>query len=389
MVFISGLVIGIVFEPYLIHSNASLSNSELNELFKPFFQAWDIVHDQYLDQPVNDQKMMWGAIHGMMDSLGDPYSAYMDPDEYLEQNTPLIGEYTGIGAWVDTSGELLTIISPMPDSPAEKAGLLPGDMVIEIDGEDMTSLDPSLVLKRILGPAGSTVEISIRRDKVEEPLSFSITREVIPVPSIESEMLEDNIGYIRLYTFGQNSTDEFIDALREIQKMSVEGLILDLRNNTGGFVDTAIEIASIFIPDGTIMIEEMADGERKEYQAVESELTTEVPLIVLVNEGSASASEIVAGALQDYGRATLIGTRTFGKGLIQNWIPLQDDNGAVRISIARWLTPKGRQIQENGLNPDIWVDLTEDDALDQVDTQLNEAIIFFKEKSLISQPKVN
>jgi len=374
LVFGSGLILGMLIEPILIHSNTSISKPDLDVLFRPFFQAWDIVHEQYLNQPVDDRKMMWGAIRGMMESLEDPFSAYMDPDEYREQNTPLLGEYTGIGAWVDTSGEFLIIMSPMPNSPAEKAGLLPGDSVIGIDGEDMTSMDPTLVLKRILGPEGSEVEITIQRGITGEQLVFNIVREVIPIPSIESEMLEEGIGYVRLYTFGQNSTEEFINAMIEMKQSNPRVLILDLRNNTGGYVDTAIEIASIFISDGTLMIEEMADGKRKEYQAVKSEITTDLPLVVLVNEGSASASEIVAGALQDYDRATLIGTRTFGKGLIQNWVPLEENNGAIRISIARWLTPKGRQIQDYGLEPNIQIELTDDDILNQVDAQLNKAI---------------
>lgn len=348
-------------------------DEELKELFEPFFQAWSIVHDQFLNQPVDNVKMMQGAIRGLMDSLDDPYTAYMDPEEYRTQNTPLQGEYTGIGAWVDTTGEYLVILSPMPDSPSEKVGIEPGDKVVEVDGEDVTGFDPVIVLEKILGPAGTSVNITIEREGEPEFLHFEVERAVIPIPSVESELLEEELGYIRLYTFGAISAEEFQQALSELINQGAAGIILDLRNNTGGFVDTAIEIISEFIPEGIVMIEEWADGTTDEYKATGDPMQPEIPLVVLVNNGSASASEIVAGALQDYDRAELVGTQTFGKGLIQNWIPLIGENGAVRVTTARWLTPDGRQIQDNGLTPDFIAEITESDIENEFDTQLERA----------------
>lgn len=342
------------------------------EYIRPFTDAWGIVHDQYLNQPLDDSQLMQGAIRGLMESLEDPYSTYMDPQEFAAQSNALEGEYTGIGAWVDTSGEFLVMISPMPDSPAEEAGIMPGDIVVGVDGEDVTDLDPVIVLSKIIGPEGTIVQLTIRRD--DETLEFEIERAVIQVPSIESSLLEGGIGYIRLYSFGANSSDEVEDAWRELQGQGAEKLVFDLRNNSGGFVDSAVNLTSLFLEEGEILIEEWADGTRKTYEHTGQTLDTESPMVVLVNEGTASASEIMAGALQDYGRARLIGTSTFGKGYIQNWVPLDNDFGALRITIARWLTPEGRQIQGSGLAPNISVPITQEDIDTQNDRQLNRAI---------------
>ena len=345
----------------------------IDHYIEPFDQAWQIIHDQYLEQPVDDAKLIQGAINGLMDSLGDPYSSYLDPDEYNAQNSSLDGEYTGIGAWIDTSGSLLVIISPMPDSPAEKAGLQPGDEVIKIDHQDVTNLDPTAVLKKILGPANTSVSITIRRNETEE-LEFEIIRAVIPIPSVESDLLEENIGYIRLYSFGVNSYTEFKDELSQLINNGAQHIIFDLRNNSGGYVESCIDISSLFLNDKVILIEEWGDGEIQEYKTRKAALFEDIPLYVLVNEGTASASEITAGAFQDDERAILIGKTTFGKGLIQNWIPLVNDHGAIRISIAHWLTPNKQEIHERGLSPDIEVDFTEEDFIAGKDPQLQAAI---------------
>lgn len=362
-------------------STESTTPADLETLFKPFWQAWEIVHDQYVDQPVNDEIMMRGAIQGMMDSLGDQHSSYMDPDQFQQANIPLTGEYEGIGAWVDPDSEYLTIVSPMPDSPAEKAGLKPGDQIIGIDGEDMTGIDGNLVIRRVLGPAGTRVTLTIQREGEAEPFDVTIERAHIVVPSVESKMLEGNIAYLQLFTFGENSTKELKQALKELMAEKPVGLILDLRNNGGGALTTAIEVASQFVGKGTIMYEEYGDGRRDTYEAIKGGLATEIPLVVLINEGSASASEIVAGAIQDSGRGQLVGTTSFGKGSVQNWIPLVNEEGAVRVTIARWMTPNGRTIHETGLKPDVVVELTEEDITAERDPQLDKAI------ELLKQPK--
>lgn len=355
-------------------TGTSTSDISVSDLFKPFWETWQLVHKQYVAQPVDDLKLMQGAIRGMLDSLGDPHTSYMTPEEYQQANMPLEGEYEGIGAWVDTSGKTLTIISPMPDSPAEKAGLKAGDQIIAIDGKSVEGVDPSIVLKSVLGPAGTTVTLTIKRTSPDETLDVSITRQKISVPTMESKMLDNQIAYVALYTFGDTTANDLKKALTDLLAQNPKGLILDLRGNGGGYLQTAIEVVSQFIKEGPVMYEETGDGKRQEYDAIPGGLATDIPLVVLINGGSASASEITAGAIQDTGRGKLVGTTSYGKGSVQNWIPLENNQGAVRITIAHWLTPKERQINGVGLTPDVVVEYTEEDAKAGRDPQLAKAI---------------
>ena len=341
---------------------------DLVETSLPFWQTW------IRATAPQDETLMRAAIHGMMASLGDEHTSYMDPDQYLQANIPLEGEYEGIGAWVDPDGEYLTIVSPMPDSPAEGAGLEPGDQVIKVDGEDMTGIDGNLVIRRVLGPAGSEVTLTIRREGVED-FEVTLTRAKIIIPSVTGEIFEDSqIAYVQLFQFGQDTDAELRDILSDLLAQNPTGLILDLRNNGGGYLRTAIEITSEFIGDGVVMYEVYGDGKRDTYDALGDGLATEIPMVVLINEGSASASEILAGAIQDYERAPLVGMTSFGKGSVQNWIPLTSEDGAVRVTIARWYTPKERLIQDVGLTPDVVVEFTEADAQANLDPQLEKAI---------------
>ena len=348
--------------------------SDLQALFAPFWETWNIVHDEYVDQPVDDTLLMQGAIRGMMESLGDEHSSYMDPKAFEDANAGLAGEYEGIGAWVDTTADYLTIISPIPGSPAERAGLRSGDKVVAIDGKDMTGVDAELARQRVLGPAGSTVVLTIARESESEPFDISIVREKIVIKSATGEMRDDGIGYVQITTFGDNTTPELRSALKELMAQNPKGLIIDLRNNGGGYLTTSVEVASEFIGDGVILYEQYGDGKRTTYEAIKGGQATEIPLVVLVNEGTASASEIVAGAIQDYGRGKLVGVTTYGKGSVQNWIPLTNDQGAVRVTIAKWLTPKERAIHGDGLTPDVEVKLTEEDAQAERDPQLEKAV---------------
>ncbi len=395
-IFFSGLLVGVTFAkdvnalPDFLQSEGGASSGDTvaattpaapldkNTLFKPFWEAWDIVHDQYVNQPVDDTELMRGAIRGMLAALGDKHTSYMDPQQYEQQQAPLQGEYEGIGAFVDTTADFVTIINPMPDSPAERAGLKTGDKVIAIDGEDMTGIDGSLVLRRILGPAGTKVSLTILREGETEPFTVEIVREKIVMKSVTSKMLDDNIAYVEIITFGDKTTAELKKALRSVMAEKPAGLVLDLRNNGGGYLDTAIEVVSQFISDGVVMYEEYGNGERRTFNALRGGLATDVPLVVLVNEGTASASEITAGAIQDYARGKLVGVTTYGKGSVQNWIALRDEQGAVRVTVARWLTPKERQIHEIGLTPDVVVEMTEADIEANRDPQLDRAVELLK-----------
>lgn len=350
------------------------SPEERDALFAPFWEAWDIVHERYVNQPIDDVVLMRGAIRGMMEALGDKQTYYMDPVDYETQTSSLAGAYEGIGAYVDLDGELLTIISPIEGSPAEAAGLKPGDAIIAIDGEDMTGLTPEDVRARVLGPAGTEVKITITRKGEAAPLDFFITRARIVIPSVTSKMLENDIAYIDINQFGSNTQDELDAALNELLPQNPRGIIIDLRNNPGGFLQTAVSVSSEFIKDGVVLYEEYGDGQRDVFNATGNGRATDLPIVVLVNEGSASASEILAGALQDYGRATLVGVQSYGKGSVQQWVPLSNDQGAARVTIAKWLTPKERAIDGIGLTPDININLTAEDIQADLDPQLDAAI---------------
>ena len=360
-------------QPAIVESGTPVEAGSTEELFVPFWEAWQIVHEQYVDQPVDDEVLMQGAIRGMMDALGDPHSSYMDPAQYSDAQAPLEG-YSGIGAWVNTEGEFLTIIEPMKGSPAESAGLQAGDQILAIDGEDMSGIAAEVARLKVLGEAGTQVVLTILREGVEMPFDVSVTRAEIKIPSVEYEMLENEIAYVHLLSFSDSSTEEMRAALKELLAQNPKGLIFDLRNNSGGYLLTAVDVASEFIKEGLITYEQYGNGVKDEYEASGKGIATEIPMVVLVNEWSASASELVAGALQDYGRAQLVGVTTFGKGSVQNWIGLSNEEGAIRVTIARWYTPKGSNVSEVGLTPDVVVEISEEDAQAGKDTQLEKAI---------------
>jgi carboxyl-terminal processing protease len=350
--------------------------SELKTLFTPFWEAWNIVHQEYVDQPVNDTTLMEGAINGMMQSLGDPHSTYMNPQEFKDATAFLAGSYAGIGALVDTNGQLLTITKPYPDSPAEKAGLQAGDQVIALDGQDMTGLLPEAVRQKVLGPEGTTVTLTIQRPGQDVPFDVKITRAIIVIPSVTSKILDNNIAYIQISSFGESTATDLHKQLGVLMAQKPKALILDLRNNGGGYLDTGISVASEFISSGVIVSEKAGDGSLTPHRAIKGGLASSksLPMIVLVNGFSASASEIVAGALQDTGRAKLLGVTTYGKGTVQTVVPLSDNQGAVHVTIARWLTPNGNTIDKKGLTPDIVVEMTTEDVNANLDPQLDAAV---------------
>jgi carboxyl-terminal processing protease len=360
-------------------STTTSPSTSTDELFKPFWEAWQIVHNEYLVQPVDDEKMMQGAIRGMMDSLGDPHSGYMNPTEYSDATAPLEG-YSGIGAWVSTEGEFLTITEPMKGSPAEAAGIKAGDEILAVDGVSMTGVLPEVARQKVLGPVGSKVVLTIQREGIDQPFDVTVIRAQISIPSTDYRMLDNNIAYIRLSAFSDTTGDELHAALQQLLAQNPKGLILDLRYNSGGYLNAAIDVGSEFLPDGVVAYEEYADGTRNTYNASGDGIATKIPMVVLVNEWSASASELVAGALQDRGRAQLVGVTTYGKGTVQNWIALSENEGAIRVTIARWLTPNSRNVTGTGLTPDVEIQITDADTQAGIDPQLNKAV------EILSQP---
>ncbi|HTP02310.1 MAG TPA: S41 family peptidase [Anaerolineales bacterium] len=348
--------------------------SNLQTLFKPFWEAWTIIHQQYVDQPVDDTKLMEGAIRGMMESLGDAHSTYMDPQTYKDANSQLAGSYEGIGATVDSTGDYLTIVSTFAGSPAQKAGLESGDEITGVDHVDMTGTNPELVRQKVIGPAGTTVHLTVARKGATAPLQFDVTRAKIVMPSASGKMLPNDIGYVQITTFGENTTAELVTTLKTLMAQNPKGLILDLRDNGGGYLQTAVEVVSQFQGNGTVLYEQYGNGTKKTYDVIGGGLATKIPMVVLINEGTASASEITAGALQDYGRAKLVGVVSYGKGSVQNWVPISNDQGAIRVTIARWLTPKERQIDKKGLTPDVYVSRTSADRQANRDPQLDAAV---------------
>ena len=342
--------------------------------FAPFWEAWDLVHKEYVDQPVDDVKLMQGAIRGMVAALGDAHSNYMTPEEYQIAATDLNGELEGIGAQVEGAGDYLRIVSPFPGSPAEKAGLQPRDLIVKVDGQDVAGMGEAKIISLVRGPAGSKVHLTIQREGSANLLEFDVIRAKITLPSVESKMLDENVAYVKLNDFGSKTPDELNSALKTLLAQKPVGLVLDLRGNPGGYVDTAISVASQFIPSGVIMRARYNDGSEQTHSASPGGLATNIPLVVLVNKGSASASEIVSGAIQDYGRGKIVGETSYGKGSEQQLTPLKGNNGVVRITIAHWFTPKGRSIEKVGITPDVPVTLTADDTAAGRDPQLEAAV---------------
>ena len=351
-------------------------SNNFDDYTEPLEEAWDMVHEYFVNQPIDNEEIMQGAIRGMMEALDDSYTMYLSPAQLNQLTIRQEGTYEGIGAWVDTTLEYIVIISPMAGSPAEAAGLKAGDVVIGIDGEDMTGVMPDIALLNILGPAGSTVTLTITREGLDEPIDISIERAEITVPSLEYSIIEGDIAYIQLFQFGEDTSVDFANALEELLAQQPAGLILDLRGNGGGFLYTSVNILSQFIEEDTPIIYQVYGNETEEvWETVPGGIALDIPMVVLIDGGSASASEITAGALQDLDRATLVGTTTYGKGSVHYVLPLENEQGAVQITIARWLTPSRRYIHEVGIDPDVVVEF--DEILyeeDETDNQLQKAI---------------
>lgn len=342
--------------------------------FSLFWQVWDILKENYVDKnKLNDKTMFYGALRGLVNSVGDPYTVFMDPKIAEEFSNDLAGTFEGIGAELGLKNDVITIIAPLPGMPAEKAGIKSGDKIIAINSEATSNISLDEAIRKIRGPKGTTVTLSIFREGFKKVEDFVVMRDTIIVKSVNGNLRPDNIYLIKISNFNDDTEKLFNNEVNEVISKNPRGIILDLRNDPGGYLETAIEVASEWIEDGVIVIEKFGDDKKNEHLARGRARLKEYPTVVLVNQGSASASEIVAGALQDYKKATIVGKKTFGKGSVQTLQEL-DDGSSVKVTVAKWLTPNGRSINDEGIEPDVDTDLTEADFNAGKDPQMDKAV---------------
>lgn len=342
--------------------------------FKEFWEVWDTLKENYVDQgEVTDKKIFYGALRGMVASLGDPYTVFMSPKIAKDFSDDLAGTFEGIGAEIGIKNDILTVIAPLPDMPAEKAGLMAGDMILKIDGESTAGIYIDDAVRKIRGEKGTEVVLSIARKGVDEIIDIPIIRGAIMVKSVYTHMRDDGIFVIEISNFNNDTEDLFNQAVREAIKLNPKGIILDLRNNPGGYLETAIEVASEWIEDGIIVTEKYTDDKKTDHLARGRARLKSYKTVVLVNGGSASASEIVSGALKDYGMARIVGEQTFGKGSVQTLVDLEDGS-SLKITVAKWLTPSGLNINKEGISPQIKVELSLEDFNNNLDPQMDKAV---------------
>lgn len=345
------------------------------EQFGVFWQVWNLIQQEYVASPVDQTQLLYGAIRGMLESLDDPYSVFFDPATHKLQQATLEGSYEGIGTAIDLKEGLITIITVFEGSPAAAAGLQSGDVLLSVDGREVTGLSMAEVATLIRGPADTSIRLTISRPGLlhAEILEFSVVRQRLTVESVTTRYIGDDLAVIKIRTFAATTPRQFAAALRRVEREGVSGIVLDLRDNPGGYLSSSAAVASQFLPAETVvLVEQLGNGERELHRTRRDGPHLEIPLVVLINNGSASGAEIVAGALADHDRAILIGEKTFGKGTVQVEHDLTDGS-AVRITMARWLTPNGHEIQGVGLEPDEVVTRTADDRTEGLDPPLTRA----------------
>ena len=362
------------------HYNPVSSKNNLYQKIDLFGEVLENIKKDYVDE-VDQAEMMDSAINGVLQSL-DPYSAYMSPDLFKEMQTDTRGEFGGLGIEIGMEAGVVKVISPIDDTPAAKAGIKAGDYIVKIGKEQVQGKSLMEAVKLMRGPVGTSIELTVRRKNVKKPLEFKVTRKIIEVQSVSSSVIskDKNLGYIRLKSFNENSDEQFLKLIKKFEKNSkIKGYVLDLRNNPGGLLTQAINITDFFLDDGEIVSTKGRKvSETRKFFARKGDIIKGKPIIVLINNGSASASEIFAGALKDHKRAVILGENSYGKGSVQSIIPLRN-GGGIRLTISKYYLPSGKSISEVGVTPDILVEETEKDfkTNSDKDNQLNYAIKLF------------
>ncbi len=360
---------------FLFNQKVISSENELYEKIDVFGEVLEKINKEYVDE-INQSDSMDSAINGLLQSL-DPYSGYMSPEIFNEMQTETSGEFGGLGIEVTMESGVVKVISPIDDTPASKAGIKAGDYIVKINNTQVQGKSLSEAVDLMRGPVGSAIELTIRRRGEKKALTFNVTREIIQIKSVKADLLEKNIGYIRLTSFNENSSGQIKKEINKFEKnKNLKAYILDLRNNPGGLLSQAIKISDFFLDNGEIVsTKSRQQSENRKWFAKKGDLTKGKTILVLINYGSASASEIVAGALKDHKRAILIGENSYGKGSVQSIIPLKN-KGAIRLTVAKYYLPSGKSISEVGVSPDIEIDEESDDfkIKTETDNQLNYAI---------------
>lgn len=363
-------------------SSSEATTTKLEDVdFSLYGQVWSILSQDFVNKDKLDaQQMFYGSLKGLVSSMNDPYTIFMDPKETKEFTNDMAGTFEGIGAEVALKNNSITIVAPLDGMPAQKAGLKAGDRILSVNGTSTEGLSTDATVRLIRGPKGTKVKLSIMRDGFSAAKTFEITRDVINVKSVKIEFRKDGLAVLRISSFGDDTLTLFEDAVKQIQAKKPKGLILDLRNNPGGYLDAAVAISSEWISSGRIVTEKFSDGTLKNYESNGNGRLENIPTAVLVNGGSASASEIVSGALLDLKKGTIIGEKTFGKGSVQAVRELPDGS-SVKVTVAKWLTPAGNSINDTGITPTVSVKLSADDFNKNLDPQLKKAVdVLLKKK---------
>ncbi len=353
--------------------------------FNLYWEVWDKLRSDYVDKnKVQDEEMFYGSLRGLADSMDDPYTVFMDPKEAKEFADDLSGIFEGIGAEVGMRKDIITIIAPLAGMPAEKAGVKAGDKIYAIDGVSTLGLSVDEAVKKIRGEKGTEVTLTLIRENEDKPLEIKIVRGLIVVKSVKTELRNDGVLVITVSNFNDDTMDLFNQAVKTALTKNPKGIILDLRNNPGGYLDTAISMASAWVKEGPVVIEQFGEGKRQEYFAEGNPSLGGFKTIVLINGGSASASEIVAGALRDYKKATIVGEQSFGKGSVQSLRDLSDGS-ALKITVAKWLTPNGDFINEKGIAPDLEIKLSKEDVDKNKDPQMAKALELILKPAVVTK----